>query len=299
MRYCCIAVILFAICIPFAGQAQAENMHHLPRLRQIQDLLKRATGSRYNDRKGLLGNQAFTAGVAAGYISDYYWRGFQLFNDDLLTYGDAYVNIYGVEANVWGMWNFNREQQRPTEMDYRIRYQFEIEGTIVSLGYCFYDFSGSDGSLGKRNQGFGNKGKEVFPDNRFPSGIHELQLHMTYFTSVLQQQGVNLMFSANYFQRVDDEGSRIEASVTLFVDNPTFTILGDYFSITTTDVYQHRYLTNRSGFQGQTTHARIVYNLEKYRMAPLFIVLEAIYYAGFNKELVDGFYWGASVNLRF
>ncbi|MCC6573191.1 MAG: hypothetical protein IT462_05305 [Planctomycetes bacterium] len=291
--------MLLALCTVLGENLQAEPMHYLPRLRQIQDLVKRATGSRYNDKRGALGNSEFSAGLALGYTSDYYWRGFQLFDSDLLMYGDGYVNIYGVEASVYGLMDFGSERQRPKEMDYRLRYQFEIEGTIVSVGYCFYDFSGSDGGLGKKDQGFGNQGKEVFPDNRFPSGIQEVQLHMTYFTSVLQQQGVNLQFAANIFQRIDDEGTRIETSVTLFVDNPTFTIFGDYFSLTTTDVYQHRYLTNRSGFQGQTTHARIVYNLEKYRMAPLFIVLEAIYYAGFHKDLVDGFYFGVNVNLRF
>ncbi len=298
MRHCCILVVLLSLCCIAPTQLHAETPNDLPRLRQIQDLIKRATGTRYRDKK-TLGNEEFSAGLAAGYTSDYYWRGFRLFNDDLLFYGDAYVNFYGVEASVWGMLDFGREQQRPTEMDYRLRYQFEIEGTIISVGYCFYDFSGSDGDLGKRNQGFGRNGRKEFPDDKYPASIQEIQLHMTYFTSVLQQQGVNLMFSTNLFQRIDDEGTRIEISVTLFVDNPTFTILGDYFSLTTTDVYQHRYLTNRSGFQGQTTQARIVYNLEKYRMAPLFIVLEADYYTAFNKDFVDGFYFGASVNLRF
>lgn len=277
----------------------AEEIDYFPRIRTIQDLVERASNSKYRDKTAILGNELFSAGASVGYISDYYWRGFRLFNDDLLFRGDAYVNIYGIEASVWTMYNFNRNSFRPTETDLRLRYQFEIEGTLISVGYTFFDFSGSDGSLGKRNQGFGKNAPKEFPDDRFPNQIQELQLSASYFPSVLQAGGVNLLFTINYFQRLDDEGSRIESSVTVFVDSPQFTIFGDYFSITTTNTYQHRYLTNRSAFQGQTTHARLVYNLEKYRIAPIFFMLEGMYYAGFHKDLVDGFYFGVSMHLRF
>lgn len=290
---------LFLVLSLFSASLCAEEIDYLPRVRTIQDLVERASNSKYKDKETILGNELFSAGASVGYVSDYYWRGFRLFNDDLLFRGDAYVNIYGIEASAWTMYNLNRNSFRPTETDLRLRYQFEIEGTIISLGYTFYDFSGSDGSLGKRNQGFGKNAKKEFPDDRFPSSIHELQLSASYFPSVLQAGGVNLLFTVNYFQRLDDEGSRIESSVTLFVDSPQFTIFGDYFSITTTNTYQHRYLTNRSAFQGQTTHGRIVYNLDKYRIAPLFFMIEGMYYAGFHKDLVDGFYFGVSIHLRF
>ncbi|MBV6515217.1 MAG: hypothetical protein HPKKFMNG_00853 [Planctomycetes bacterium] len=293
----------FALCFIslslFCSALCAENIDYFPRVRSIQDLVERASGSKYKDKTTLLGNELFSFGASAGYTSDYYWRGYQLFNEDLLAYADGYVNIYGFEASVWTMYNFNRSNLRPTETDYRFRYQFEIEGTIISLGYTWYDFAGSDGSLGKPNQGFGKKAPKEFPDDRFPSSIHEAQLSLSYFPSVLQAGGVNLLFTVNVFQRLDDEGTRIESSVTVFVESPQFTIFGDYFSITTTTTYQHRYLTNRSYFQGQTTHGRLVYNLDKYRIAPIFFVIEGIYYTGFNKDLVDGFYFGGSINIRF
>ncbi len=293
------ALFLLLLISIASGTVCAEDIDYLPRTRTIQDLVERASNSKYKDNEAILGNELFSAGASIGYISDYYWRGFRLFNDDLLFRGDAYVNIYGIEASAWTMYNLNRNSFRPTETDLRLRYQFEIEGTIISLGYTFYDFSGSDGSLGKPNQGFGKNAPEEFPDDRFPNQIHEVQLSASYFPSVLQAGGVNLLFTVNYFQRIDDEGSRVESSVTLFVDSPQFTIFGDYFAITTTNTYQHRYLTNRSGFQGQTTHAKIVYNLDKYRIAPIFFTIEGIYYAGFHKDLVDGFYFGFTINIRF
>ena len=282
-----------------AGTLQAEDTLQFPRIRQMQDLVKRASDSRYKDSQGLLGQDAFTAGFSAGYISDHYWRGFKLFKQDLLLRGDAYVNVYGFEASVWGIWDINREQLRPLQADYRFRYNFELEGAVISVGYTFYDFSGSDGDLGSRDQGFGDKELQQFPDDRFPPSVHELHIMMTYFTSVLQSEGANLRYTLNYFQRLDDEGMRIESTVSLFVDSPGFTILGDYFELSTTTIYQHRYLTNRSEFQGQITTGRIVYNLDKYNIFPMFFQLEAHYFVAFDNEYVDGFYFGASVNFRF
>ena len=291
--------LMLAMAGVFTGSLQAEDTLQFPRIRQTQDMVERAGDSRYKDQDGLLGQDVFTAGFSAGYISDYYWRGFRLFNDDLLVRGDAYVNVYGFEASVWTLWNPNRESYRPLEADYRFRYKFEIEGALISIGYTFYDFSGSDGDLGRRNQGFGRQPLKQFPNDRYPSVIHELHIMMSYFTSVLQSEGANLRYTLNYFQRLDDEGSRIESTVTLFVDSPTFTIFGDYFEISTTTVYQHRYLTNRSEFQGETTSARIVYNLDKYNIFPMFIQLEAHYYVAFDDDYVDGFYFGGSLNFRF
>ncbi|MCA8910720.1 MAG: hypothetical protein KDB82_03360 [Planctomycetes bacterium] len=265
----------------------------------MQDLVQRATDSRYKDQKGLLGQDAFTAGFSAGYISDYYWRGFRLYDSDLLVRGDAYVNVYGFEGSAWAMWDAGRDSYRPLEADYTLRYKFEIEGALISVGYTYHDFSGSDGDLGARSQGFGRKQLEQFPDNKFPNSIHELHIMLTYFTSVLQSEGANLRYTLNYWQRLDDEGSRWESSVSLFVDSPTFTIFGDYFEITTTTIYQHRYLTNRSEFQGQISSARLVYNLDKYNLFPMFIQLEAHYYVAFDDDYVDGFYFGGSVNFRF
>ena len=60
-----------------------------------------------------------------------------------------------------------------------------------------------------------------------------------------------------------------------------------------------RYLTNRSEFQGQISSARLVYNLDKYNLFPMFIQLEAHYYVAFDDDYVDGFYFGGSVNFRF
>lgn len=292
-----LAVLLFGLV--GAQSLKAEGTDYFPRIRQMQDLVRRAGDSRYRDKQGLLGQEAFTFGFGAGYQSDYYWRGFQLFNEDALFYGDAYVNVYGFEASVWGMWDVTREQNRPLEVDYRFRYKFEIEGALLSIGYTFYDFSGSDGDLGRRNQGFGRKPLEQFPDDRFPPSMHELHIMMTYFTSVLQSEGANLRYTLNYFQRLDDEGSRIESTVSLFVDSPNFTIFGDYIELNTTTVYQHRYLTNRSEFQGQTSTIRLVYNLDKYGIFPMFFQLEASYYVAFDDDYVDGFYFGGKVEFRF
>ncbi|MCB9894075.1 MAG: hypothetical protein H6839_06495 [Planctomycetes bacterium] len=265
----------------------------------MQDLVRRASDSRYKDEGGLLGQDAFSAGFSAGYISDYYWRGFKLFDSDLLVRGDAYVNVYGFEASVWAMWDAGRDKYRPTEVDYRFRYKFEIEGALISVGYTWYDFSGSDGDLGRRDQGFGRQPLKQFPNDKFPASIHELHIMLTYFTSVLQSEGANLRYTLNYWQRLDDEGSRWESSISLFVDSPTFTVFGDYFEITTTTIYQHRYLTNRSEFQGQISSARVVYNLDKYGIFPMFIQLEAHYYIAFDDDYVDGFYFGGSLNFRF
>lgn len=278
---------------------RAEGTDYFPRIRQMQDLVTRSKDSRYRDSEGLLGQGAFSAGFGAGYTSDYFWRGFKLFDDDTLFYGDAYVNIYGFEASVWGLWDVTRDQTRPLEADYRFRYKFEFEGALLSVGYTFYDFSGSDGDLGTRDQGFGRKPLEQFPDDRFPPSMHELHIHMTYFTSVLQAEGANLRYTLNFFQRLDDEGTRIESTISLFVDSPSFTIFGDYFSINTTTTYQHRYLSNRSEFQGQTSSAVLVYNLDKYNIFPMFFQLEARYYIAFDDQYVDGFYFGGSVNFRF
>lgn len=283
----------------FSNGLRAEDTLQFPRIRQMQDLVQRATDSRYKDSEGLLGQDAFTFGFSAGYTSDYFWRGFKLYDSDLLLRGDAYVNIYGFEASAWGIWDLAREQLRPLEADYRLRYKFEIEGALISVGYTLYDFSGSDGDLGARSQGFGREQLKQFPDNEFPNTIHELHLMLTYFTSVLQSEGANLRYTLNYFQRLDDEGSRFESSVALFVDSPTFTIFGDYFEITTTTIYQHRYLTNRSEFQGQISTARLIYNLDKYNLFPVFFQLEAHYFVAFDDDYVDGFYFGGSVNFRF
>lgn len=292
-------VCLLVIAGIAADTVRAEEFHYFPRLRQMQDLVSRTQGSRYRDRSGLLGQEAFTAGFSAGYLSDYYWRGFNLFDSSSLFRGDAYVNVFGFEASVWGMWDAARENLRPVEVDYRFRYKFELEGAQMSFGYTFYDFSGSDGGLGKRSQGFGKQPFKELNGGRFPPGIHELHFHLTYFTSLLQEEGANLRYTINYWQRVDEEGSRIESTVSMFVNSPNFTIFGDYFEISTTTIYQHRYLTDRSSFQGQLNSAKMVYNLEKYRLFPMFIVLEFNYYVGFHKDLVDGFYFGGSVNFRF
>jgi hypothetical protein len=294
-----VLTILALAALTFCDTIRAEDQLQFPRIRQLQDMVRRAGDSRYKDQEGLLGQDAFTAGFSAGYISDYYWRGFRLFNEDLLLRGDAYVNLYGFEASVWTLWDPNRESYRPLEADYRFRYNFEIEGALISVGYTFFDFSGSDGDLGARDQGFGREPLKQFPDDRFPPSIHELHIMVTYFTSVLQSEGANLRYTLNYFQRLDDEGSRIESTVSLFVDSPTFTVFGDYFEITTTTIYQHRYLTNRSEFQGELTTARIVYNLDKYNIFPMFIQLEAHYYIAFDDDYVDGFFFGGSINFRF
>lgn len=298
MRFAFLILVLLLSSLG-AGSLSAEDTIQWPRLRQLQDLVRRASDSRYRDSEGLLGQGAFTAGFSAGYISDYYFRGFKLFDGDLLMRGDAYINIYGFEASVWGMWDLAREQVRPTEVDYQLSYNFEIEGAMIRAAYTFYDFSGSDGSIGRKDQGFGRKPLEPFPDDRFPNSVHELLISFTYFTSVLQQEGANLRYTLNYWQRLDDEGSRFESTVSLFVDSPGFTIFGDYFEITTTSIYQHRYFTNRSEFQGQITSGRVVYNLDKYNIAPVFFMLEAHYFVAFDNDYVDGFFFGATVHFRF
>lgn len=277
----------------------AEEQGYWPRVRQTQDLVRQASDSRYKDPTGLLGQAAFSAGFRAGYISDYYWRGFRLFNEDLLFHGDAYINVYGFEASAWGLWDVGREQTRPLEVDYRFGYNFEIEGALIRIGYTFFDFSGSDGDIGRREQGFGRKPLEDFPDNKFSPAVHEVHIMMSYFTSLVQEGGANLRYTLNYFQRLLDEGTRIDSVVTVFVDSPNFTIFGDYFEIGTTTTYQHRYLTNRTGFQGQTVNGRMVYNLQKYGIFPMFIQLDAWYYVAFDDDFVDGFYFGATINFRF
>ena len=89
----------FALCFIslslFCSALCAENIDYFPRVRSIQDLVERASGSKYKDKTTLLGNELFSFGASAGYTSDYYWRGYQLFNEDLLAYADGYVNIYG------------------------------------------------------------------------------------------------------------------------------------------------------------------------------------------------------------
>lgn len=292
-------LLLLTVAVSASPALLAEDTLMFPRVRQLQDMVQRTRDTRYRDDNSLLGNEAFTAGFSAGYISDYYWRGFKLFDSDGLVRGDAYVNVYGFEGSVWAMWDLARDKMRPTQVDYRLRYQFEIEGALISVGYTWYDFSGSDGSIGRRDQGFGRKPLRDFPKDKMSSSVHELHLMMTYFTSVIQSEGANLRYTINYFQRLDDEGSRIESTVSFFVDSPHFTIFGDYFEVTTTTVYQHRYLTNDSHFQGQTMTARLVYNLQKYGYFPVFFQLEAHYYLAFHKDYVDGFYFGGTVNFRF
>jgi hypothetical protein len=282
----------------FAPCLFAEDQLQFPRLRTMQDLVERARDTRYRDPRGLLGQDAFTAGFSAGWTSDYYWRGFKLFDSNLLFRGDAYVNVYGFEASVWGLWDLERDQQRPLEVDYRFRYQFELEGGQMSVGYTYFDFSGSDGDIGTREQGF-RRGVQDFPGNKMTPGVHELQVMLSYFTSVIQSEGANLRYTLNYFQRLDDEGSRVESTITFFVDSPHFTIFGDYFEISTTTVFQHRYLTDDTGFHGQLISGRAVYNLHKYRMLPVFFQIEGHYYVPFETQHRGGFFFGGSVNLRF
>jgi hypothetical protein len=283
----------------FAPEVQAEDQLQFPRLRQLQDMLRQAGDGRYQDSRGLFGQDVFTMGFSAGYISDHYWRGFRLFDSDLLFRGDAYVSIYGFEASFWGLWDVGREQNRPLQADYRFRYSFEFEGALVTAAYTWYDFSGSDGDLGTRRQGFGRNPLRQFPGDRFPPSIHELNINMTYFTSVLQEGGANLRYTLDFKQRLDGEGTRIESIVSFFVDSPQFTIFGDYIEVATTTTYQHRYLTDRSHFQGQQFTARLVYNLDKYNMFPVFFLLEAHYVVAFHSDLVDGFHFGASMHFRF
>lgn len=295
LAFACVAALLTL----GSAAISAEEQNYFPSMRQTQDLVRQASDSRYRDPQGLLGQGAFAAGFRAGYISDYYWRGFKLFDQDLLFHGDAYINVYGFEASAWGLWDIGREQTRPLEVDYRFSYNFEIEGALIRVGYTFFDFSGSDGDIGRRDQGFGRNPLRDFPDDRFSPAVHELHLMMSYFTSLVQESGANLRYTLNVFQRLLEEGTRIDSVVTVFVDSPNFTIFGDYFEVGTTTTYQHRYLTNRSGFQGQTVNGRMVYNLDKYRIFPMFIQIDAWYYVTFDDDFVDGFYFGASLNFRF
>jgi len=299
MRRLLLVCLLPLLAGVFAPEAQAEDQLQFPRLRQLQDMIQRAGDSRYKDPSGLFGQDSFTMGFSAGYTSAHYWRGFRLYNQDLLFRGDAYVSLFGFEASAWGLWDLGRDQLRPLQADYRFRYSFEFEGALISAAYTFFDFSGSDGDLGSRRQGFGKEQLRQFPQDRFPPTIHELNVTMTYFTSVLQEGGANLRYTLNYFQRLDDEGSRIESIVSFFVDSPQFTVFGDFIEISTTTTYQHRYLTNRSHFQGQQFSARLVYNLDKYNMFPVFFQLEAHYYVAFHSDLVDGFWFAASAHFRF
>lgn len=292
-----LAILMLVPC--FGVSLYAEEMNYFPRMRQTQDLVRQASDSRYRDPRGFMGQEPFIAGFRAGYISDYYWRGFRLFDQDLLFHGDAYVNLYGFEFSAWGLWDMGREQSRPLEVDYRFNYFFELEGALLGIGYTFFDFSGSDGDIGRKDQGFGDQPLRDFPDNRFSPSVHEMHLFMSYFTSVIQEGGANLRYTLNIFQRLDDEGTRFDSTIAMFVDSPTFTIFGDYIEIGTTTTYQHRYLTNRSGFQGEYVNVRLVYNLHKYGVFPMFIQLDAWYYIAFQKDLVDGFYFGATLNLRF
>ena len=295
LAFACLALVLTM----GAGALGAEEQNYFPRMRQTQDLVRQASDSRYRDPRGLLGQQAFSAGFRAGYINDYFWRGFKLYDSDMLWHGDAYLNVYGFEVSAFGIWDFTREQQRPLEVDYRFNYNFELEGALISVGYTYFDFSGSDGDIGRREQGFGRKPLEDFPDNRMSPSVHELHLMMSYFTSVLQEGAANLRYTLNLFQRLDDEGTRIDSTVSVFVDSPRFTIFGDYIELGTTTTYQHRYLTNRTEFQGQTVNMRLVYNLHKYGMFPVFFQIDAWYYVAFDDDYVDGFYFGATINFRF
>src|SRR5262245_36393992 len=86
-----------ALLLACGAALYAEETGYFPRMRQTQDLVRQAGDSRYRDPSGLLGQQAFTAGFRAGYISDYFWRGFKLYDSDMLWHGDAYVNVYGFE----------------------------------------------------------------------------------------------------------------------------------------------------------------------------------------------------------
>jgi hypothetical protein len=299
MQRLLLLVLVAATAVVYAPEAQAEDQLQFPRLRQLQDMIRRAGDSRYRDPRGLLGQDFFTAGFSAGYVSDHYWRGFRLYDQDLLFRGDVYASIYGFEASAWGIWDLGREQNRPLQADYRLRYSFEYEGALLSVAYTFYDFSGSDGDLGTRRQGFGEEPLRQFPGNRFPSSIHELNINMSYFASVLQEGGANLRYTLNYNQRLDDEGSRIESILSMFVDSPQFTVFGDFVEISTTTTYQHRYLTNDTHFQGQMFSVRLVYNLDKYNIFPVFIQIEGHYYVAFHKQYADGFFWGASLHFRF
>lgn len=83
------ALSLLALLSLCAGTVCAEEIDYLPRVRTIQDLVERASNSKYKDKNTILGNELFSAGASLGYTSDYYWRGYRLFNDDLLFRGDA------------------------------------------------------------------------------------------------------------------------------------------------------------------------------------------------------------------
>lgn len=294
--------LVFALIVAIvvsASSLHAGDQLHFPRIRQLRDLVNRASDSRYRDPQGLLGQSAFTAGASAGYISDYYYKGFRLEDSKLLFRGDAYVNIYGIEASVWGIWDADREQYRPRHAEYRIRYKFELEGALWSLGYSFNDFSGGDGDYGSRKQGFGNKRLEQFKDDKFPSSTHQLEFHMTYFTGLVQDGGANMRFSLDVDQRLDDEGTRVATTVGFFVSQKHLTFFGNFIEIASTTVYQHRYFTNESDFQGDTISGRIAYDLYQDLGIPLMFEFEVHYFVPIQKELVDALFFGGKISINF
>lgn len=287
---------LLVLSASFSSNLLAEEQLQYPRIRTLQDMIKQASGdSRYKDPN----QDMLTVGFSAGWNSEYYWRDFRLYDSAALFHGDAYVNFMGVELSAWGLWDFDNERDRPVQATYAARYKFELEGALMSLGYQFQDFSGSDGELGSKEQGFGDNGLLDFPDNKFPSTVHEFHLMMSYFTGAIQSSGANMRFSMNYWQRIDEEGSRVEATVALFVDSPGFTMFGDFLELATTTTYQHRYLNNSEGFPGQMTSVRVVYDLEKYQILPMFIQLEGHYFIAFDNDYIDSLYFGASVHVKF
>ncbi|MDC1142704.1 hypothetical protein OAU50_06405 [Planctomycetota bacterium] len=289
-------VLLLLLVSASSATLHAEDQLQYPRVRTLQDMIKQASGdSRYKDGS----NDMLSLGFSAGWQNEFAYRDFKLFDSGLLFDGDAYVNFMGVEASAWAMWDLDNDRDRPVLAVYSARYKFHLEGALMSLGYKFNDFSGSDGDLGSEKQGFGKNGLLDFPDNKFPSSLHEAHLMMSYFTGAIQETGANMRFSLNYWQRLDDEGSRVEMTVALFVNENTFTIFGDFIEIATTTTFQHRYLNNNDGFPGQMTSGRIVYDLDKYNIFPMFIQLDIHYFVAFDKEYADGLYFGASANVKF
>lgn len=288
-------VLLLALSLA-ATNLRAEDQLQYPRVRTLQDMIKQASGdSRYRDSS----QDMLTFGFSAGWNSEYYWRDFKLFDSGVLFDGDAYVNFMGVELSAWGLWDLDNDRERPVQATYEARYKFNLEGSLISLGYIFQDFSGSDGDLGSPSQGFGPDGLLAFPDNKFPSSMHEFHLMMSYFTSAIQESGANMRFSLNYWQRIDEEGSRVEATMAVFVDSPRFTIFGDFIELATTTTWQHRYLNNDDGFPGQMTSVRLVYDLDKYAIFPIFFQIDVHYFIAFDSDYNDGLYFGASANVKF
>ncbi|MHC4841952.1 MAG: hypothetical protein ACYTDT_13525 [Planctomycetota bacterium] len=289
-------VLLLLLISACSATLHAEDQLQYPRMRTLQDMIRQASGdTRYKDPS----QDLLTLGFSAGWQSEYYWRDFKLFDSAALMDADAYVNFMGIEASAWALWDFDNGRQRPVQATYSGRYKFNMEGSLMSLGYNFHDFAGSDGDLGSPSQGFGKKGLLDFPDNKFPSSIHEFHLMMSYFTGAIQQTGANMRFSMNYWQRVDDEGSRIEATVALFVNENQFTIFGDFIELATTTTFQHRYLNNNDGFPGQMTSIRIVYDLDKYNIFPIFFQVDVHYFIAFDSDYADGLYFGVSANVKF